>query len=196
MSGNFKSCWTFSWIRSEDLTVDFRWSCFEFLCSDNEVLCCCLASVECWKRKRGLTGTENLATDGKGKNQEGIQSLKCLSSVRYTDWLNDRLVEKEIVEEEQGDENQMTENLEVFSEVVLLILVVLSLSVWSTVSTCSCWAAAETMAQYLPRLLHSGIRMPEDSWRIPKQMSPVLIPCKSNDDCWASGTDQSPAPYL
>lgn len=34
---------------------------------------------------------------------------------------------KETVEEEQGDENQMTENLEFFSEVVLLILVILSL---------------------------------------------------------------------
>lgn len=36
---------------------------------------------------------------------------------------------KETVEEEQGDENQMTENLEFFSEVVLLILVILSLCI-------------------------------------------------------------------
>lgn len=36
---------------------------------------------------------------------------------------------KETVEKEQGDENQMTENLEFFSEVVLLILVILSLCI-------------------------------------------------------------------
>lgn len=38
------------------------------------------------------------------------------------------------MEEEQGDENQVAENLEFFSEVVPLILVILSLSVWSVLS--------------------------------------------------------------
>lgn len=60
--------------------------------------------------------------------------MKCLSSVRFTDWLDDRSVEKEIVEEEQRNENQMTENLELCSEVVLLILVILSLSTCEAVS--------------------------------------------------------------
>lgn len=54
----------------EGLTSDFRLPCFEFLCSDNAALCCCPASVECWKRKwkGALTSTENLTTDGKGKS--------------------------------------------------------------------------------------------------------------------------------
>lgn len=43
-------------------------------------------------------------------------------------------MEKEIVEEEQGDENQMDENLEFFSEVILLISVILSFSVCEALS--------------------------------------------------------------
>lgn len=37
---------------------------------------------------------------------------------------------KETVEEEQEDENQMTENMKFFSEVVLWILVILSFCIW------------------------------------------------------------------
>lgn len=39
-----------------------------------------------------------------------------------------------MVEEEQGDENQVAENLEFFSEVIFLILVILSLSVCDVLS--------------------------------------------------------------
>lgn len=93
-------------------------------------------------------------------------------------------MEKEIVEEEQEEDNQTTENLQLCSDVVLLILVILSLSICEAVSLlghCRA-AAAETMEQYLSIFLHSGIRKQEDSWIIPRQMSLTLTPCKSNDD--------------
>lgn len=108
----------------------------EFPCSNNETLSFCMGFLLYWQSKReaGLSSMGNPATDGKGKkNWEGIQSLKHLSTVRYTDWLfskpNVRLVANENVEEEPGGENQMmmTENLECFSEVVLSILVILPL---------------------------------------------------------------------
>lgn len=196
MSGTFKSCWNFSQIRSEGLTVDFRWSCFEFLCSDNEVLCCCLASVECRKRKRGLTSTENLATDGKGKDQEGIQSLKCLSSVRYADGLNDRLVEKRNCwgrarrwKSDDWEPRGLSwgGSFDFSSFIAFYVKHCPHLFMLSS---------SRDHGTVFAKTPHSAIRMPEDSCRIPRQMSPVLIPCKSNDDYWVSGTDQSPAPYL
>lgn len=56
--------------------------------------------------------------------------MKCLSAVKNTDWAvskpNDRLAGKETAEDNQGDENQTTENLEFCSDVVLLIAVLLS----------------------------------------------------------------------
>lgn len=124
---------------SEWLTFDFRLPCFEFLCSDNEVLCCCLASVLAegnageGNRKGILVALRIYQRMEKAKNQEGIQKLEMFVQCQIHR-LNDRSVEKEIVEEEQGDKNQTTENLELCSEVVLLILVILSLSLCEAVS--------------------------------------------------------------
>lgn len=179
----------------------------EFPCSNNETLSFCMGFLLYWQSKReaGLSSMGNPATDGKGKkNWEGIQSLKHLSTVRYTDWLfskpNVRLVANENVEEEPGGENQMmmTENLECFSEVVLSILVILPLSMceapplfvhvkihavarqalfifyYHRMLRKKCLSSSvrdkgRAMAQHV-LVVHSRVRKPVDSWRIPRLM--------------------------